>query len=259
MFVEERCQEVLKILDQDNKVFVGDLARRFHVSIDTVRRDLAMMEEKGLLKRTHGGAIHATKVRERSNRSVAAQTEGGSLQHHAVARYAASLIEKGDTVFIGGSPLHCLMLEYLPTDISYSVVTNSVGTASRLKDCGNLEVFMVCGRIRSSGNTADAFATEFIRSLRIDTAFLTGAGVSAKHGLSNASAQMAGFSRAVCEVSRRKIGMAVYDQIGKEGFARSVALSELDMLITDWDSNEDELEKIRPLGVNVVVVEKPRV
>ena len=258
MFVEERYQEILKILDQENKVFANDLAKRFEVSIDTIRRDLATMEEKGLLRRTHGGAIHATKVREKVKHSSVGEAENGSLHHHAIAKYAANLIEKGDTVFIGGSLLHHLLLEYLPTNISYSVVTNSIQVADRLKDYGNTDVFMVCGKIISKGLTIDAFATEFIRSLRIDTAFLAGAGISANHGLSNATSEAATFTKAVSEVSRRKICLAVYNKIGKESFARSIEVTDLDMLITDWDSNEKELNRIKTLGVEVVVVDKPK-
>jgi DeoR/GlpR family transcriptional regulator of sugar metabolism len=258
MFVEERYQEILKILDQENKVFASDLANRFEVSIDTIRRDLATMEEKGLLRRTHGGAIHATKVREKMKHSSVGEAENGSLHHHAIAKYAADLIENGDTVFIGGSLLHHLLLEYLPTNISYSVVTNSIQVADRLKDYGNTDVFMVCGKIIRKGLTVDAFATEFIRSLRIDTAFLASAGISANHGLSNATSEAATFTKAVSEVSRRKICLAVYNKIGKESFARSIEATDLDMVITDWDSNEEELNRIKALGVEVVVVDKPK-
>jgi DeoR/GlpR family transcriptional regulator of sugar metabolism len=258
MFVEERYQEILKILDQENKVFVSDLAKRFDVSIDTIRRDLAMMEGKGLLKRTHGGAIHATKVRERAKRSSVMEAENGSMHHHAIAKYAAELIENEDTVYIGGSLLHFLLVEYLPTNIPYSVVTNSILVADRLKDYDNVDVFMVCGKIKCAGLTVDAFATEFVRSLRIDTAFFAGAGISAKHGMSNGTAEAAMFAKAVSEVSRKKICLAVYDKIGKERFARSIEAAELDMLITDWDSDEEALNQIKALGVEIVVVDKPK-
>lgn len=94
--------------------------------------------------------------------------------------------------------------------------------------------------------------------MRIDTAFLASAGISANHGLSNATSEAATFTKAVSEVSRRKICLAVYNKIGKESFARSIEATDLDMVITDWDSNEEELNRIKALGVEVVVVDKPK-
>lgn len=106
-----------------------------------------------------------------------------------------------------------MLLEYLPTNISYSVVTNSIRVADRLKDYGNTDVFMVCGKIISKGFTVDAFATELIRSLRIHMAFLAGAGISANHGLSNATLEAAIFTKAISEVSRRNFQEASRLQI----------------------------------------------
>ncbi|MFP3541732.1 DeoR family transcriptional regulator, partial [Pseudomonas sp. SIMBA_044] len=74
------------------------MADLFDMSIDSIRRDLTIMEEKGLLKRTHGGAIPATKVRTAPLPSALRYQEP-SLQQQAIAKYAASLIQEKDTVY----------------------------------------------------------------------------------------------------------------------------------------------------------------
>ncbi|MBJ3791813.1 DeoR/GlpR transcriptional regulator, partial [Bacillus sp. OA1] len=62
MFTEERREKILELLNTDGRVIAKDLAERFDMSIDSIRRDLSIMEKDGLLKRTHGGAIELTRV-----------------------------------------------------------------------------------------------------------------------------------------------------------------------------------------------------
>ena len=63
MFTEERRERILELLNTDGRVIAKELAERFDMSIDSIRRDLSIMEKDGLLKRTHGGAIELTRVR----------------------------------------------------------------------------------------------------------------------------------------------------------------------------------------------------
>lgn len=64
MFAEERRQKILALLHQEKRVIAKELAERFEISIDSIRRDLTIMEEQGLLQKTHGGAIPSMKVRQ---------------------------------------------------------------------------------------------------------------------------------------------------------------------------------------------------
>ncbi len=252
MFAEERRSEIARIVKQDERILAGSLAEKFKVSIDTIRRDLSMMEDKGLLKRTHGGAINAMKVRALPPDALLLYNEGSPKQN-AVAKLAVSFIGEGDTVYIGGAGIHCIMLKYLPLDISFSVVTNSIIIADRLKDFENIETYMACGKVRKQGNILDALTIEFIRSLRMDTAFLTGGGLTVGHGLSNATPEGTILHKAVAEVSKRKIYLATFDKLGYESFARSMDAKGLDLVITDWEAPQGEIDKLRGLGVKVLV------
>lgn len=255
MFAEERREMILSMLKSKGRIFAKDLAEEFRTSIDTIRRDLTIMEEHGLLKRTHGGAIPLSKVRRLPMDNQIRYSEGTQHQN-AVARIAASYIEQGDTVFIGGASIHYILLKYLPQDINYTVVTNSLTIAEKLKLFSNIETYIVCGKIRDEEGIVDALATEFIRNLRIDVAFLTGGGLSARYGLSSATPEGAAFQRAVAEVSRRKICLANFDKVGTEFFSKTVEAKELDLVVTDWEAPEDEIEKIQKLGVKVIVAKE---
>lgn len=252
MFAEERREHILNLLKTKSRILAKDLAEQLEVSIDTIRRDLTVMEEEGLLKRTHGGAISLSKVRRHPVDNKVRYSEGTEHQN-AVAKLAASYIDKGDTVFVGGASIHYILLKYLPIDRQYTIVTNSLTIADKLRSFSNIEVYIVCGKLRDEEGIVDILATEFVRTLRIDVAFLTGGGLSARHGLSNATPEGAIFQRAVAEVSRRKICLANFDKIGTEFFSRTMEAKELDLVITDWEAPDDEIEKLKQTGVKVLI------
>ena len=145
----------------------------------------------------------------------------GTEHQNAVAKLAASYIEQGDTIFIGGASIHYVLMKYLPFDRDYTVITNSLIVAEKLKDYRNIETYIVCGKVKSEEGIVDPLAVEFIRTLRIDTAFLTGGGISAKHGLSSSTPEGAIFQRAVAEISHRKICLANFDKVGTEFFGKN--------------------------------------
>lgn len=252
MFAEERRELILSKLKTNRRILAKDLAEELSISIDTIRRDLTIMEEGGLLKRTHGGAIPVSKVRRHPLDNNIRYSEGTEHQN-AVAKVAASYIEEGDTVFIGGASIHYILLKYLPLDKKYTVVTNSLTIAEKLKQYSNIETYIVCGNIKYEEGIVDAFATEFIRSLRIDLAFLTGGGITAKHGLSNSTPEGAMFQRTVAQVARKRICLANFDKLGAEFFSKTVDAKDLDLIITDWEAPDEEVEKIMELGVNILV------
>ncbi len=252
MFAEERRDKILMLLKEHKRVIAKDLAERFQVSIDSIRRDLSMMEEQGLLKRTHGGAVPVSKVRTQPQTPSVRYGEVDEYQN-AVAKAAVSYIDAGDTVHIGGAALHYAMLKYLPADIPFTVVTNSLNIAGNLKDRANIETYIVCGKLKPSGNITDALALDFLKQLKIDTAFLVGGGLTAKRGMSTTTPEGAAFGRAVAEVSRKVICLSNYYKIGAEYFATVVPLQAIDTVITDWESPKDELEKIEKQGVKVVI------
>lgn len=255
MFAEERREMILAQLKSKGRILAKDLAKEFGTSIDTIRRDLTAMEERGLLKRTHGGAIPLSKVRRFPIDEKLRYGEGTEHQN-AVAKLAVRYIEQGDTIFIGGASIHYVLLKYLPLDKNYTVITNSLIIAEKLKLLNNVETYIVCGKIKDEEGIIDALATEFIRTLRIDVAFLTGGGFSARHGLSSSTPEGSAFQRAVAEVSRKKICLANFDKIGTEFFSRTLEAKELDLLITDWEAPDKEIEEIKKLGIKVIIAKE---
>lgn len=148
------------------------------------------------------------------------------------------------------------MLKYLPTDIEFTVVTNSIDNASFLRDFDNIQVYVIGGKMRQNGRIVDSFAQEFVGNMRFDVGFLTGAGFSAGFGISNGTPETSAFQRAIAENTTTNIALFPNQKIGHNSFLKDVDATKIDILITDWDAVEDELSKIEDLGIQVIVVEK---
>ncbi|KIL39994.1 cytochrome C [Gordoniibacillus kamchatkensis] len=255
MLAEERRQHILQLLEKERRVIAKDLAELFHISIDSVRRDLTIMEDQGLLQKTYGGAIPAAAHPKVRNFPLpqALRYGDGAPHQNAISKLAATYIQKNDTVFIGGAGIHYGMLKYLPHDMPFTVVTNSLKIAESIRERVNVEAYLIGGKLRpSSGNMIDSIALEMIGKFTLDVSFITGGGISAS-GISTATPEGAAFTRALAESSRKKIGLAPHEKLGLKMFAMSIPIEQLDLLITDRESPEKIVRDIESRKVKVIV------
>lgn len=121
-----------------------------------------------------------------------------------------------------------------------------------MRERERVETYLVGGLIKSSGNITDVLANEFVRQFKIDISFATGSGIS-EEGIFVSTPEVGAFGRAVSSVSRRRIGIATHQSLGSDGFAKAGRIEDLDLLITDEDADPETIERIRALGVQVVV------
>jgi DeoR family transcriptional regulator, fructose operon transcriptional repressor len=250
MFSEERREKILEVLKNEGRVLAKELSDALQVSIDSIRRDLSTLEDKGLVKRTHGGAIPVTEVKKGPAAPAKRYTEG-SDQENAIAKEAAKWIQAGDTLFIGGASIHYVLLKYLP-DVSLTVVTNSLKIADALRERENIDLYVIGGKVKNSGNMTDALATQLVSQYSFDLSFATGGGIS-ERGISTATPEAAAFMKAVGAVSRKSIGLFPHYKIGVNAFANVGPVSNLEVIITDEEAQRDDLAAIEQQGVNVLI------
>ena len=258
MFIEERHQEILKIIQENGRISIGNIQEKFEVSVDSARRDLRLLEGQGLLKRTHGGAIPAPQIGLHAPTKAWNMADMEKIHDNvdAIARKAVTLIKPNDAVYITSGTLGYVMLKYLPTDFEFAVVTNSIDNSYLLKNHTNIQVFVIGGKMRPNGRMVDSFAQEAVRNMRFDLSFLTGAGFTSGFGISNGTPETTAFQKIIAQNSRKNIALFTFEKIGHISFLKDVDSNKFDILITDWDANEDELMKFEDEGIQVIVVDK---
>ncbi|MBQ7011253.1 MAG: DeoR/GlpR transcriptional regulator [Clostridia bacterium] len=257
MFMEERLNEIEKIIKEKGKISTAYIQQEFGVSFETARRDLRILEERGVCIRTHGGGIMPTKqvgFRPPADRDFASMPVYENYRE--IAKRAAALIEKNDTVYMAGGSLGYIMLTYLPKDIHYTLVVNCVDIAKELRAFENADVYLVGGKMRQSGSVVDSMARDFVSRLHFDKCFMTGAGFTTEFGLSNGTDETASFQRTVIGNSRKKYLLIPSSKIGADAFVRVCGAEEFDAVITDWDCAEEAATAIAERGIEVNIVEK---
>lgn len=256
MFMEERHQEITEIIKANGKVTVAQITEKYGISDESARRDLRMLEQQGVCKRTHGGAIAAPQVSVRPPLDRDFDKMPVFDNYREISRAAAKLIGENDTVYLTGGSFGHIMVSFLPKNIRYTVVVNSVDIGRELRGFDNIDVYVAGGKMRQSGSLVDSLANEFVSRLHFDLCFITGAGLTADFGLSNGTDETAAFQRTVIKNSRKKYLLLPGFKIGADSFIKVCGAEVFDLLITDWECVEEELAALEEKGVKTIVVEK---
>ncbi|MBS4172680.1 DeoR/GlpR family DNA-binding transcription regulator [Bacillus sp. FJAT-49736] len=259
MLAEERRHKILDIIQEEGRVIAKDLADMFEISIDSIRRDLTIMEEQGLLQKTYGGAIIIDTIPKVRTLPQPESTRYGFAAPHqnSISKLAASYINMHDTVFIGGAGIQFGMLKYLPFNFPFTVITNSIKIAEAIRKRENITSYLIGGKLRadSAGSMIDTLAIEMIRKFTLDKSFLTGGGIDSK-GISTATPEGAAFSRAVSEISRKNICLAPYEKVGHRMFIMSVPIEAIDLMITDQGASETAIQDIKRKQVEIIFADE---
>lgn len=257
MLIEERHQRILDLLNENLSVRSREIADLFNVGFDTARRDLRILEEQGKLKRTHGGAIPLFSVGFKAPKDYTPKTIKDIKPHYmAIAVEAVKEIQENYVVFISGASVGYFMVRHLPKHFEFTVATNSIIIAEELRQYSNISTILLGGMMNAKGHMHDHFTITMIQNLRFDIAFMTAAAYSVEFGMSIQSSDGVGFRKAIIASSKKIIGLFPHEKIGRDSIMKSCPASALDTLITDWGTSKEELNKIKDIGVEVIVIEE---
>ncbi len=252
MFMEERLGEILRRLEKDGSIRTADIQADFDVAADTARRDLRILETRGLLKRTHGGAVRpdSTLPKNYTPRDIKVVRPN----YLAIAKRAVELINEGDVIYVTGASIGYFMAQNLPHDKHFTVLTNSIVIADLLRSYENITTVMPGGEMTPMGQFCDSLAEHFVADMRIDKAFLTSAGISAEYGMTVERTTGIGFMRAIVGSAGESIALYPSHKVGKVSTLRVCAANKFSRLITDSDVEDDQTGLFEELGVQVEIL-----
>lgn len=252
MFPEERQRLILRRLMAEGRVQVMDLARELGVSAVTIRQDLGALAERGLIRRTHGGAVAVQTGFE----LPFARTAGVNAEEKArLARAAAEMIEEGETIILDVGTTTTAIAAALVGRRGLTIVTNALNIAMLLEDSQELTVIVTGGTLRSLQHSlVNPLGTEVLGLIRADHAFLGANGIEAEAGVTNANFPEAEIKRAMMAAARERIVVADHTKIGRVAAAVVAPVSAFDLLLTTSEADPAEIEKLRQKGLAVRLV-----
>jgi DeoR/GlpR family transcriptional regulator of sugar metabolism len=253
MIPEQRRGAILELARQNSELKVEDIASRFGVSRETVRRDLARLDAKGLLRRVHGGAQKPQTAAEAPFHKRLIENAGAKER---IARTTAKLFQDDDTLMIDtGSTTQALAREFGPMRLM--IITNSVGVAQNLHGPGCLaRVQLVGGEYRGeTGEVLGSVALDQIRRYRADHAILTVGAIDAVGGFMDFDVEEAMVARAMIQQSARVTVVADHSKFGRFAMAQVCPLEEVARLVTDRSPDPAMTEALLRANVEVLIAE----
>jgi DeoR family fructose operon transcriptional repressor len=251
-FADERQAEVLRLLGADGRVESAHLAQLFGVSAESVRKDLARLESRGLLRRVHGGAVPGQPRREEAN--VATRAEQAA-EKSAIARHALRFVPDGGSLLLDAGTTTLRLAELLPADRELVVYTNAIPVLSTLVRRG-IAVVGLGGRVRPATMAAvGPLAVGALASINVDVAFLGTNALSFRRGLTTPDADEAEVKHAMLAAARQRVFLVDTSKFGRESLARHATLQDVDILVTDDAVTVEQREELLAADVAVEVAE----
>ena len=255
MFMEERQKDIVSKINGTGRILVSEIQKYYQVSADCARRDLRILESKGLLQRTHGGAI-AVNPKEIYPTPTYNPIDIKEIQtdYLAVAQKAIESIQNKDVIYITTSLIGYYMAENLPEDLTITILTNSVTIAEVLRKKMNISVILLGGVMSHRGHCHDFYTIQMIKNIRMDKAFLSHTALSLDFGATIHDPAGVEFGKAVMNNSGMNIGLYPSKKIGTNSIHSVCGIKDYDLLITDNNVSEDFLIQVRKLGVVIETV-----
>lgn len=254
MYAEERQQAIATEVMTKGRASVAELAQAYDVTTETVRRDLAVLDKAGLVRRVHGGAVPARAL-HLVEPGVGERETTRADYKDAIAVAAADFFPlSGASVLLDAGTTTARIAAHIPTDRELLVVTNSVPIAARLAGMPSVNLQLLGGRVR--GLTQAAVGEQVLRvldSLRVDIAFIGANAISLRHGLSTPDTDEAAVKRAMIKAANYVVVTADSTKIGKEDLVSFAPISRVDVLITDAEILQSDRERLTAHGIEVVI------
>lgn len=228
----ERQNLILEILEKKQAVTVEELCATLYSSGATIRRDLQALENNGMIRRTHGGAVHIDKNAKdfpmtlRENENLTAKDQ--------MAQRAFTHIKDGQTLFLDSSSTVCRLARRLTGFQHLRVITNGLKTASILAEIDGIEVYCTGGRLRDNAMSfTGGQAVEFVQQFNADYAFISCRGVDPDVGITDSDESEATLKRSYMHNSRRVVLLCDNSKLGQRYFCKIAPLEAIWKIITN--------------------------
>ncbi|MDY7230166.1 DeoR/GlpR family DNA-binding transcription regulator [Hyalangium rubrum] len=246
---EERRRLILERLSTQGRVFAADLCGLLRVSEDTVRRDLRELDEAGLLRRVHGGAL----PRIQMSPSHQARVGLHQSEKQALAEVAAGLVQPGQVLFIDGGTTTLEVARHLPKDLRATVVTVSPPVALALAEYPGLEVRLVGGRLHPEALTVvGAETVEALRQVRADLCLMGVCSLHIDGGITASYAEEAATKRVMVQNAAETVAVFTADKLGTLSPFVVAPAERLGTLVTEARTPESVLAPFRKLNLRIL-------
>ncbi len=247
----QRQIQIMQHLIEHGSSKVAELSDVLKVSPSTIHRELQIMENEGLVLRSHGAAQLPIPIQYKDifEHRAAQQFEAKKQ----IATAAKHLVKSGQVIGLSGGTTSTELARQLRAVPNITIVTNAINVAFELQGYSN-QIIVTGGKLnQNSYELVGDLQTQALRNMHLDLCFLSVSGIDVQFGFSVLDEPEAVASRAFKAASKQTIIMADHTKIDKATFARFCALNEVDLLITDRGISDQQRIELKEVGLKVEV------
>jgi len=253
MLNEERRRAIVEMLQQEGRVLVRELSKRFRTSLITIRKDLEVLHHQGQLERTHGGALPV-----KTGALMDSTLQEKERLHHKeklrIAAAAVQMIAKGQVVILDSGTTTTAIARACRHLKNLTIITNATNIAAELAD-SPVEVILTGGVLRrNSYSLVGPLAEESLRKLSADLLFLAVDGFDVRYGLTTPNLLEARVNRAMAESARRTVVVCDSSKFGRRSLSLILPTAAVHETITDRSIPKHDLKALRKADIAVKLV-----
>ncbi|MCH5286323.1 MAG: DeoR/GlpR transcriptional regulator [Christensenellaceae bacterium] len=249
----DRIREMQEYIVQRNSATMEELKAHFNVSMNTVRRDVNELIQRGVLDKVYGGVSvrrsdHAlTPYEVRRINSEAAKTK--------IGRRAAEMVRDGDIIFIDSGTTTMQMIDFLQNRRELTVITNNLEVIIRALPYENINVIALPGQLRRKTNSfAGSDAVRSLQRYNIRTAFIAATGISA-HGVTNSSPSEYEIKKCAAEICEEKVLLVTGEKFGVTGLMTFAPVNAFQRVITDRRPGEEYCQLLKNARAELILAD----
>lgn len=253
----ERRNKIVELVNTHGSVLVLDLSNTFGISEVTIRADLRLLEEKGLVTRFHGGAAKpGNNAAESDNHEVLleARYQLAKDPKKRIAQTAAAMIEEGMTVILDSGSTTLLIAEALVKRANITVITNNLPAAYLLSDNKDITLVVCGGTVRHKTHSMHGtIAERSLQGISADLMFVGADGFDTTNGITTFNEGYS-ISAVMAATAHRVIAVLDASKFNRRGFNQVIPMEKIDVIITDEGISEEDKILLNNSGAKMMVV-----
>lgn len=253
MGIFERRQRILKLLNEQAGVRVGELAESLNASQATIRHDLRALEEAGQLRRMRGGALPRNGGSYVSE-AFAARVRLNAEAKQAIARRAAEMVADGDSILLDASTTVFALARYLQARRNLTIITNGIQVGLALAQNPSHTVILVGGALRPDGTSVVGhLGRKILGDLHVKTAFVSCSGLSIEAGLTEVDIHEVDLKKAMLRCAGRVVALIDSSKFGRVELTLFAGLDQVSHIFADKSPSPLFQERLRQTHTELTV------
>jgi len=253
----ERRNKIVDLVNSQGSVLVLDLSNAFGISEVTIRADLRLLEDKGLVTRFHGGAARPdSHAHDNDNQEVILEDryQLASDPKKRIAQAAAAMIEEGMTVLLDSGSTTLLVAEALTKSTNITVITNNLPAAFTLSDNKDITLVVCGGTVRHKTHSMHGtIAERSLQGISADVMFVGADGIDTTNGITTFNEGYS-ISGVMAAAAHKVIAVLDATKFNRRGFNQVLPMEKIDCVITDESISEEDRKALEQTAVELKIV-----